>query len=215
MNDLTELPETQLVTPSENSRAWLSKQMENLTAMTSASDVLKQFARLAANYGDSRISTPEQRTLLLREWLEAFGKYSPAHLHEAVSTAMKATKFWPTIAEVEAEASALRREAVSFVGHATGTGRHVATPTVFERDGRTEAEEIIFRAAAVKRMKAEARAKMPEQPDPMDALKEAKPASQDQGVSFALLNSCAGRRSKGLETCSYDCSRRMCEMRLV
>ena len=66
MNDLTELPETQLATPSENSRAWLSKQMENLTAMTSASDVLKQFARLAANYGDSRISTPEQRTLLLR-----------------------------------------------------------------------------------------------------------------------------------------------------
>jgi hypothetical protein len=169
--------------------------MENLTAMTSASDVLKQFARLAANYGDQRLSTTEQRTLLLREWLEAFGKYSPAHLHEAVSAAMKATKFWPTIAEVEVEASALRREAVSFVGHATGTGRHVATPTQFEREGRTEAEEIIFRVAAVKRMKAEARAKVPEYTDPMDAVREAKPASQDQAASKLLLKTPAARRA--------------------
>ncbi len=163
--------------------------------MTSASDVLKQFARLASNYGDSRISTTEQRTLLLREWLEAFSKYSPTHLHEAVSAAMKATKFWPTIAEVEVEASALRREAVSFVGHVTGTGRHVATPTVFERDGRTEAEEIIFRAAALKRMKAEERAKVPEHIDPMDAVREPKPASQDQTVSQSLLKTPAARRA--------------------
>lgn len=210
MTDLTEIPKTQLATRSGNSPEWLHRQMENLTAMTSASDVLKQFARLAANYGDQRISTSEQRTLLLREWLEAFGNHSPAHLHEAVSAAMKATKFWPTIAEVATEASAIRREAVSVVGIVTGSGRHVAVDIPFAREGRTEAEEIIFRASRLLKMKQETGYAKAFEPDP---IAEQRPASQDRTVSRELLNSCAARRSKGLATCQHDCSRRSCELR--
>lgn len=210
MTDIAQFQETQLATQSENSRGWLHKQMANLTATTSASDVLKQFARLAANYGDQRIATTEQRTLLLREWMEAFGNHSPSHLHEAVSVAMKATKFWPTIAEVAAEVSEIRREAVSVVGAMTGTGRHVAVEIPFARDGRTEAEEIAYRAAQSLRWKQQfGFGKHTADED----VREQKPASQDTSVSYALLNSCAVRRSKGLDTCQQDCSRRSCELR--
>ena len=181
-----------------------------MRALTSASDVLKQFARLAANYGDSRISTPEQRTLLLREWLEAFGNHSPTHLHEAVSAAMKACKFWPTIAEVTAEISEIRREAVSVIGIVTGTGRWKADNVPFAKQGRTEAEEIAHRAAQSLKWKQDyGFGKQTADED----VREQKPASLDTSVSYALLNSCAVRRSKGLDTCQRDCSRRSCELR--
>ncbi len=213
MTDLTEIPKTQLATRSGNSPEWLHKQMENLAAMTSASDVLKQFARLAANYGDQRIATSEQRTLLLREWLEAFGNHSPAHLHEAVSAAMKATKFWPTIAEVATEASAIRREAVSVVEIVTGSGRHVAVDIPFGREGRNEAEEIIHRTAQTLRWKRDARAKAGLPAESPDEVQEQRPASQDMTVSRTLKNSCASRRSIGLATCSHNCSKHACEIR--
>lgn len=210
MTELMELPRTPQPTRSENSREWLLKQTEVLRALTSASDVLKQFARLAANYGDSRISTPEQRTLLLREWLEAFGNHSPTHLHEAVSAAMKACKFWPTIAEVTTEISAIRREAVSVIGIVTGTGRWKADNAPFARDGRTEAEEIAHRAAQSLKWKQELGfGKQTADED----VRERNPASQETSISYELLNSCAVRRAKRLDTCQQDCSRRSCELR--
>lgn len=212
MNELTELPRTQQATQSANSREWLLKQTEALRTLTSASDVLKQFARLASNYGDSRISTTEQRTLLLREWLEAFGNHSPTHLHEAVSAAMKACKFWPTIAEVSIEISAIRREAVSVIGITTGTGRWKADNAPFARDGRTEAEEIAHRAAVALKWKQDYGFGQSE-PDPLDVKAKPKGASQDTGVSHWLTNSCAARRATKRATCTDTCGYRTCNLR--
>lgn len=209
MTELMELPRTPQPTRSENSREWLLKQTEALRGLTAASDVLKQFARLAANYGDNRISTPEQRTLLLREWLEAFGNHSPTHLHEAVSAAMKACKFWPTIAEVTVEISAIRREAVSVIGIVTGTGRWKAEDAPFAKQGRTEAEEIAYRAAQSLKWKRDYGFGQPE-PDVKAALKG---ASQETGVSHWLTNSCAARRASKRATCTDTCGHRACNLR--
>lgn len=135
--------------------AWLQQQKKTLTQTSGAADFLRQFARLAANYGDSRIATPEQRGLLLREWQEAFGNHAPEHLHEAVSKAMKTSKFWPTLAEVNAAVTALRKEAIAAVDSATGRTRYSAAREGFCREGRTEVEEIAYRTAQVLRWKAQ------------------------------------------------------------
>jgi hypothetical protein len=152
---MTNPSETLPATRSANLPEWLRKQKETLTQTSGAADFLRQFARLAANYGDSRIATPEQRGLLLREWQEAFGTHAPEHLHEAVSKAMKTSKFWPTLAEVNEPLTALRKEAIAAVDSATGRNRYSAAREGFCREGRTEAEEIAYRTAQVMRWKAQ------------------------------------------------------------
>lgn len=152
---MTNPSETLPATRSENSPAWLQKQKTILSQKSSAADFLRQFARLAANYGDSRIATAEQRGLLLREWQEAFGHHAPDHLHEAVSLAMKASKFWPTLAEVNEQLTHIRREAIAAVDAATGRTNWKSTKEGFCREGRTEAEEIAYRAAQILKWKAQ------------------------------------------------------------
>jgi hypothetical protein len=187
-----------------------------LLQTTSASDVLKQFARLAANYGDSRVATHEQRALLLREWQEAFGDHSPSHLHDAVSAAMKTSEFWPTIAKIVAEVNAIRRDTLQAIEHLTHRVPREPQQPEFERDGRNEAEEIIYRASQVLQWKQQARKVRPVvEPDDLDAKQQPKPASQEQTVGYELLTSCAARRARGEATCRYDCSSRDCNIKSV
>lgn len=145
----------QLPTPSVNSPEWLQRQKANLSRSCTDSDFFKQFVRLAANYGDSKISTPAQRTLLVREWAEAFSHNSPDHLHEAVSQAMLLCKFWPTIAEISQEIKKARRDSVEAVEALSLKGRQRPAETVFAREGRSVSQETAFRVAQVLRMKQE------------------------------------------------------------
>jgi len=87
--------------------------------------------------------------MMLAEWREAFGAHNPNHLHTAVSQAMQACKFWPSIAEIMEPLRSIRREAVATLETISGSGRWVADGSKqdFCRDGRTEAEEIAHRKA--------------------------------------------------------------------
>jgi hypothetical protein len=133
----------------------------DLMARCSDSDFLRQLARLAANYGDSRIASTEQRTMLLREWVEAFRYHAPSHLHGAVSAAIRSCKFWPTIAEISAEITKLRREAVEAIHHLEAKKRGSRPEEPFARDGRTEAEEVAHRAAQILKWKEQFREPQP------------------------------------------------------
>lgn len=161
----------------------------------SAGDFLRQFARLATNYGDSRIATAEQRGLLLREWQEAFGHHAPEHLHEAVSTVMKACKFWPTLAEVNEQLTHIRREAIAAVDAATGRTSFVADAGGFCSGGRTQVEEIAHRAAQVAKWKTQYGFDRLLQPDAPTL--EPSAASQDAGITEALQATQDARRARG------------------
>lgn len=158
--------------------------------------MLRQIARLAAAFGDSRIATPEQRGLLLREWAEAFTGQSPEHLHRAVSEAIKTSKFWPTIAEIHGHVASQRRETVAAIDTLTGRGRYRGEANEFAREGRTEAEEQAHRAEQLKRWKQQAgfdRLLAEDGP-----AREVRPASQ-AGASEALLASRAVQAIKARE----------------
>lgn len=158
---------------------------------------MRQFARLAASYGDSRIATPEQRGLLLREWQEAFGHHAPEHLHQAVSMALKDCKFWPTIAEINEHVTHIRREAIAAVDVATGRTRYQAKTQGFACEGRTDAEEIAHRAGQILRWKQEyGFTRMVESEQPAT---QPRPASQEAGVSDALRATVAAQRIKSRE----------------
>ena len=64
MTDINERGGQLPATPSGNSPGWLQKTKMQLTRTCSAGDIVRQFARLTAAYGDSRVATAEQRALL-------------------------------------------------------------------------------------------------------------------------------------------------------
>jgi hypothetical protein len=64
----------------------------------------------------------------------------------------------------------------------------------FAREGRTEAEEIIFRASRLLKMKQETGYAKAFEPDP---IAEQRPASQDTTISAMLANSPAAKRARG------------------
>lgn len=179
---------------SANSPEWLQTQRQELSRIISQADLLRQIARLAAAFGDSRIATPEQRGMLLREWGEAFAGQSPEHLHRAVSEAIKTSKFWPTIAEIHGHVASQRRETVAAIDTLTGRGRYRGEANEFARDGRTEAEETAHRAAQVLRWKQQAGFDRLLADD--GRAREVRPASQ-AGASQALLATQAARRMRG------------------
>lgn len=182
-------------TRSESLPAWLPKLTETLNQTCAAGDFLRQFARLAANYGDSRIATPEQRGLLLREWQEAFAHHAPEHLHEAVSAVMKACKFWPTLAEMNDQLAHIRREAIAAVDAATGRTSFKADAGGFCQAGRTQVEEIAHRAAQVAKWKTQYGFDRLLQPDAPTL--EPRAASQDAGITQALQATQDARRARG------------------
>lgn len=136
-------------TPCVNSPEWLANAKATLTETVSAADCLRQFARLSTVYGDARISTSDQRRLLLREWVEAFRDHAPAHLHEAVSRTIQGCKFWPTIAEILAEVRALRKSLLEDVQRQSAIGLPRPEKDDFASHGRTEAQERAFRASVI------------------------------------------------------------------
>ncbi len=169
---------------------------------SSTDDAAKLIARCLANYGERR---GVDMRLMVAEWHATLGAYPADRLHNALSEHIRRSTWWPTIANLVD----ILREAAP----APGLPRHRAEPNVFARDGRTEAEEIAYRAAQSLRWKQQARAEVPEYHDPLDAPTKPKEASQDMTVSYALMNSCAVRRATGRPTCSYDCAKQDCKTR--
>jgi hypothetical protein len=176
---------TRPATQFENSPGWLAKARAELEATTAAADVLAQFARLSAAFGDGRIADPASRQLLLREWLEAFGPHNPRHLHEAVTVAIQTVRFWPAIAEVLAEVRSLRKSIVDGVQRQNQIRLPRPQKDDFARHGRSEAQEMAFRAAIVRDAKkaygwkGEEAPPAPEgEPDPVPYVVPASDASE-------------------------------------
>lgn len=134
--------------------------------------------------------------MLLREWVEAFRYHAPSHLHGAVSAAIRSSKFWPTIAEISAEITKLRREAVEAIQHLEAGKRESKPEEPFAKAGRTEAEEIIHRAAQLLKWKQDYKPKV-EFVDELNPPLVAKAASQEMAVSDDLLNSRAAKIARG------------------
>lgn len=121
--------------------------IQALTSRSSEQDIAKQIARLAANFGDARVSDPAIRRLLIREWTEAMGMHSPVIVHGAVSKHIAASRFWPTVAEILTIIKAIRSEFEADLAHHR---RKVALPP--ERLDRTP-EEVAQRIASLAKMK--------------------------------------------------------------
>ena len=105
------------------------------------------FARLAVNFGSSRIADPAQCDLLEYEWRLALSEYHPKTVNDAISKIMKKPgDFWPTIGAVieviQADMPPVGRRRIKSESYPE-----------FCRDGRTEAEEIAFRTAHVLRIR--------------------------------------------------------------
>jgi len=127
--------------------------------------------------------------LVTAEWHGTLRAYPADRLHNALSEHIRKSRFWPTVADL----TDILREAAP----APGLPRHRAEPDVFARDGRTEAEEIAYRAAQSLKWKQQARAEVPEFHDPLDAPTKPKEASREQTVSDMLRNSLAAKRATG------------------
>lgn len=117
----------------------------NLRVFTEA-DALKCLGRLAVVYGDAKIIDTKQRRLLAFEWAEAFAYFEPERVHNAIGKVLVSLKFWPTIAEVM---DALKANTPPL----PPAPPHRAEKVEFCREGRTEAEEIAYRAAQVLAMR--------------------------------------------------------------
>lgn len=114
--------------------------------MFTEADALKCLGRLAVVYGDAKIIDTKQRRLLAFEWAEAFAFFEPDRVHAAIGKLLVSLKFWPTIAEVM---EALKANTPPL----PPAPPHRAEKIEFCREGRTEAEEIAYRAAQVLAMR--------------------------------------------------------------
>lgn len=112
----------------------------------STSDVAKLIARCLANYGERKGA---DMRLVTAEWHASLFCYPADRLSAALSEHIRRSTFWPTVANL---LDILREQAPAF-------GRSIATfgPYEFARDGRTEAEEIIHRAAQCRKWREDAR----------------------------------------------------------
>jgi hypothetical protein len=145
-----------------------------LLSTTKPSDVHRAIARLVAAYGDQRVADPARRQLLVREWVEAFGPHNPDHLHEAVGRLIQTSTFWPSIAELLTEVRSLRKSIVEDVQRQRQKALPRHEKDDFARHGRSEAEEMAFRAAVVLNAKKhygwvgdQARPALEGEPDPV------------------------------------------------
>ncbi len=156
--------------------------------MFDESDALKCLGRLAVVYGDAKIVDAKQRRLLAFEWAEAFAFIAPARVHAAIGRLLLVMKFWPTIAEVMAEVKADAPAPPLLPTH------RAEPPEEFARHGRTEAEEIAYRAAQILNMKRQYG--FGSAPDPLlDATKPiVKPAAPDDGYVSPELKAAIERR---------------------
>lgn len=177
---------------------------------------MRQIARLALQFGDTKIKTDEQRKMMVAEWMEAFGAHAPEHLHRAVSKALKTCRFWPSIAEITDHLREIRRDDLDAVERATRSRDFNPADGQFCREGRDVAQEIAYRAASIMRMKEEIRRDYQHANPDIATQNEPdtiKPASREIGISSLLAASCAVRRARGEVTCSVDCAKRRCQLK--
>jgi hypothetical protein len=102
----------------------------------SASDIAKLIARCLSNYGERK---GVDMRLQAAEWHATLGAYPADRLNAALSEHIRRSTWWPTVANL-----------VDILRDATpppGLPRHQALDLPFEREGRTQAEEIAHRAA--------------------------------------------------------------------
>ena len=174
----------------------------NVPEQSSTAEIGRLIARCLANYGERR---GIDMRMVTAEWHDTLGAYPFKRLNDALSEHIRKSTFWPTVANL---VEIMRAETP-----APGLPLFRKPEEPFARDGRNEAEEIIFRVAQSKRWKDEAAAAAPKYQDPLDVIREVKPASQDMTVSKALLRTCAARRSRRLPTCSDSCSKTNCDLK--
>jgi hypothetical protein len=145
-------------------------------------------ARCLSNYGERK---GVDMRLQAAEWQATLGAYPLERLNRALSEHIRTSTWWPTIANLV--------DLMQAETPAPGLRERREAPKQFARDGRTEAEEIAYRASQSLRWREEAgfgKTVLPE-----DERTIPKPASQDMTVSSALLRSRAARRASGLRTC--------------
>ena len=150
---------------------------------TGASEVSKLIARCVSVYGERR---GVDMRLMTAEWQNALEAYQPRRLADALSEHIRKSPYWPTIADLLNEVRAQTPP--------PSLPRFIDKAQDFAREGRTEAEEIIFRASRLLKMKQETGYAKAFVPDP---TAEQRPASQDTTVSDMLANSPAAKRARG------------------
>lgn len=169
---------------------------------SSTADIGRLIARCLANYGERK---GIDMRLVTAEWHATLGAYPAHRLNDALTDHIRKSTFWPTVANL---VEILRSETPP-----PGLPQFRKPEEPFAKDGRNEAEEIIFRAAQTLKWKQDADAVKPVFRDPIEPERDAKPASKDMTVSPYLLRTCAARRARGLRTCSKECCRQNCELR--
>lgn len=167
-------------------------------------------ARLTATFGTPKDRTPDQMRMMVAEWFRVLKPYGIHTVTRAFDKVIETAKWFPTIAEIADHCSndlESWRDAIGIDVHETGQKPFTDKPR-----GALGPEDVAKRVADCLRWKQEAGFGQ-SGPDPLDGKTKPKEASQESTVSFALLNSCAVRRAKGLETCRPDCGDRMCNLR--
>lgn len=154
----------------------------------------------------------DQIRVMANEWLKALRTFGVQTVHRATTKCIQESKWWPALAEVVALCRSDEdgwRDALGIKDER----RHHAEPLAFAQDGRTEAEEIAYRAAQVASMKREAGINLDAGNSDTVTPREVAAASQSAGVSFQIRNSCAARRARREKTCEENCAKQRCALR--
>lgn len=154
----------------------------------------------------------DQIRVMANEWLKALRAFGVQTVHRATTKCIQESKWWPALAEVVALCRADEdgwRDALGI----KDDRRYVAEPEAFARAGRTEAEEIAFRAAQVRSMKQQAGFNSSPEIDGDTAAHEPIAASKSEIVTPQARNSCAARRARRQKTCEASCFRQSCALR--
>jgi hypothetical protein len=179
-------------------------------------DLALQIARLEDAWGAPRDRSPAQFVGMTREWFNQLQRFGVKTVERAVTHVIGSHKFgWANSGPLP--------EIVMFCTKDDRDWREIIAldakpfappPEQFEREGRTVEEEIQHRAAQIAEMKKLAGLKSHAEVTAEETqTREPKQASLDMHVSAHLLNTCAARRARKLETCSDSCARQRCELR--
>lgn len=170
--------------------------------------------RLEAAWGPPKDRSAGQMASMLREWFAQLDRFGVRSVEAAFTHVIGTHKFQWAGAIVELVSYCTKddsdwRDALGM----REEPRHVAEPEAFARAGRTEAEEIAFRAAQVRSMKQQAGFNSSPEIDGDTAAHEPIAASKSEIVTPQARNSCAARRARRQKTCEASCFRQSCALR--
>lgn len=157
-----------------------------------------QMARLNANFGNPKDRTADQVRIMASEWFEALSGFGTITVRQAFDKIIRTWvpsfgRTWPSLAEVHALCAA-DHEGWHDALQLAKPKAHVRDEEPFCREGRTEAEEIAYRVAKLKEIKAS----LPFTPafdyEPTDTIEPAKPALADDGYVSPALEEIARKR---------------------